>query len=208
MRQKSIFLIAMVCLLTGGVCAQTGNQRKSDVSILNLYAGFGLGTCNPGLSSSVAGTFVLSNSWGASIRYNSNHLEAKNLPGDYVDLVLFIPFVANGFPRDNRFTLSFYALKEFPTSSEYVRFGLELGPAFVFSRVAEFTPDPAYIPFLGSNYTVSYQKDNSVGFSLRAKAEFPLSRYAGLELAGFTTINALRTLLGAEICINLGLVRK
>ncbi len=206
-RAKTIYLAALICIISYSAYSQTDSLRQDKIHLSKSYLGLGFGTCNSGLGGVFSGTFILSNDWGGSIRYNPNALGAKNLPDDYYDIVLFIPFLTNGLPTDNIHVLSFLLLKEFPTQTKFVRFGIEFGPAFVKYEVARFTSVSNPIPFMGSNYDVSHDNNSSIGFSVRAKAEFPLTRFAGLEIAPNANINGFRSVLDIDFCLTLGLVR-
>ena len=207
-RLKSICLTVLIYLISNCVYSQTDSLINNKIKLLNIYSGFGVGICNSGAGVAVDGTFILSNNWGVSIRYNPNYLSARNLPDDYVDLVLFMPFLTNGLPTDDINVLSVNTIKEFPTQSKLIRFGIEFGPALVISQIAVFTPVSNWIPLLGSNYTMTHDNNTTIGLSLRGKAEFPLTRFAGLEVAAHTNINKFRSILGVEFCLNLGLIRK
>jgi hypothetical protein len=206
---RSIYLITLVCLISNCVFSQTDNLTDRKTKLANIYSGLGIGVCNSGAGVSVDGTFILSNNWGASIRYNPNYLSAKNLPNDYVDLVLFVPFLTNGLPTDDIVVLTINAVKEFPTGLKLIRFGIEFGPSLVFAKVEEFTPvENPLFPFFGSNYEVTHDKRNTVGFSLRGKIEFPLTRFAGLQVLLHTNLNSIRSVFGGEFGVTLGLVRE
>ena len=50
-------------------------------------------------------------------------------------------------------------------------------------------------------------KQETVGLSLRAKVEFPLTKVIGIELAATSNINKLKSYVGGEIHLTIGLVR-
>jgi hypothetical protein len=206
---KFICFAALFGVLSNCTYSQADSLITNKTLLSKYYVGFGAGFCNKGLEVGLSSTFILSNDWGGSIRFNSNFFEAKNLPPDYYDFVLFMPFLSNGLPSDNVNVLSFNLIKEFPTRSKLIRFGIEMGPSLVNYKIANFRPVSNPIPFLGSNYDIIRDKQSTVGLSLRLKAEFPLTRFAGLEIAAYTNVNGLQSVSGIElICLNLGLLRE
>lgn len=204
---KHICLVILFCLISYSAYPQADSLKINTLRLTGSYLGLGFGACKSGIGGVISGTFILSNNWGASIRYNPNSFLAENMPDDYIDLVLFMPFLTNGIPSDNVTALSVNIIKEFPTKTRFVRFGIEFGPAFVKYELARFTPVPNWIPLLGSNYDVSHDTDNCIGFSMRGKAEFPLTRFAGLEAAPYVNINRFRNFFGIDFCLTLGLLR-
>ncbi len=108
-------------------------------------------------------------------------------------------------PVDYVQIISIKVLKEFATSNKKLRFGIEAGPAWVNYNATKFEHNSSGI--FSSNYETSRIKKNTVGISLRAKAEFPFTKYFGLECAGFTNINNSRSFIGIELCLTFGLVR-
>ncbi|OFY65334.1 MAG: hypothetical protein A2V64_04870 [Bacteroidetes bacterium RBG_13_43_22] len=208
MKIKKIVSAAIIsCLATFMVYPQADSLATKKLQVSGAYLGMGFGAFKSGLGGVISGTFLLSNNWGISLRYNPNSMETKNMPDDYIDLVLGIPFLTNGIPSDNINAFSVHVVREFPTKTNLVRLGLELGPSFIKYEEAVFTPVDAWIPLLGSNYDVSHVPDNCIGFSIRGKIEFPLTRFAGLETAPYALINGLRSILGIDFVLTLGFLR-
>ena len=204
---KFLCLIALFGILSGNVFSQADSLAKINKELSKIFLGVGGGGSINGLGVSFSGTFILSDNWGGSIRFNGNFLKAKNLPDDYYDFVLFIPFVANGLPTDNIQILSVNIIKEFPTRLHWMKFGTEAGLSWVNSQVANFTPNSSTIPFLGSNYDLTRDIKNTVGFSIMGKAEFPVSRFVGAELDLYTNLNGSQSVFGINVCLNVGLVK-
>ena len=203
---KFICLIGLLSIFSNNGYSQADSLGNKKVRLSEFYLGLGAGPCNKGLGCGLGGTIILSDNWGGSVYFRANFLEAKNLPEDYVDFVLFLPFMSNGIPTDIVQVLSFNLLKEFPTHSKLIRFGIELGPSWTNVQIAHFTPKD-YVPGLGSNYNIIREGKNSIGLSLKVKAEFPFSGFAGLELAAYTNINKYQSVIGLDLCVTLGLVR-
>jgi hypothetical protein len=202
------YLTALFCLLNPCVYSQADSARSSELLVSETYFGLSSGLCKSGIGVAFNGTFIFTNNWGGTVSYNANILTARNLPDDYYDFVLFIPFLLNGLPTDNIQALSFNLLRAFPTQIKLIRFGIEFGPSIVNTKIAHFTPIPGPIPFFGTNYDMTRDNNYSIGLSLRGKAEFLFSRFAGIEMAGYTNINSIRPIIGFELGINFGLVRE
>ena len=203
----SLCLLVFTLCIPVTVCAQS-DSLQAGKKLAALYTSLGIDFCSNGLGVSVNGTFILSNNWGGNVRFNFNAVEAKNLPDDYYDFVLFIPWGSNGLPTDKYNMLSFNMVKEFMLSTKYLRFGVEFGPSLVMAQISEFTPVENPIPFFGSNYTITMDKKNALGLSLRGKVEAPVTRYAGVEIALFTNLNGVKSIIGMDFCLTLGLVRQ
>ena len=206
MKKVHLIFVLLVSLLSNTLFSQTEKQEGGAIQSTKVYFGFGGGFCIRGAGASISGTLILPDYWGGSVRYNTNLIKAKNLPDDYYDLVLFIPFAINGFPGDKLQSLSFNILKEFPTSNQWLRFGIEAGPAWVNYSVANFTPQSS-VPFFGSNYIITRETKNSIGFSFEVKTEFPISRFVGLEMSVHTNLNKYQSIFGINFCFTAGLVR-
>lgn len=178
-----------------------GNNHKGDLTA--FYFGGGLGIGREATPAGLSCTFFLSNNLGGSVSYKYKSFIANDLPSDYQN---GFTVYGDGKPSDKLNILSFCFIKEFPTENTRVRYGLEGGPAWVKYEQANF--DPQQSGFFGSNYGVNYIKHETIGISLRAKLEFPLATFLGLELAAFTNINKYRPFVGVEAYLTLGQVRE
>ena len=203
----SCLLFLVLSLIRQGY-SQPDTVMTGTLTVSRAYLDVGLGVYYHGIGGVVGGNIILSNNWGVNIRYNPATFDAKNLPADYVDLVLFIPFATQGIPADNVKAFSIFIVRDIPTRFNLLRFGFELGPSFIRYEEAIFTPIDNWIPFFGSNYDVSHDEYNCIGFSLLLKAEFPVTRFAGVEIAPFLGVNRFRNVAGVDLCVTLGLLRK
>jgi len=202
-----IFLLVLFSISSNYGYSQTDTLESNRVELSEYYSGFGLGYCGKGMEVEFQGTFIFSNNWGASLRYNSFFLRAKNLPDDYYNYTHIFPLAANGAPFDKLTLISFLFLKEFPTKLKFVRFGIEFGPSFIRHQLSNFEPVANPIPFLDSNYAISRENNNSIGLAFRIKVEFPITRVVGVEVAAFNSINEFQSVLGIELLLNLGILR-
>jgi hypothetical protein len=55
-----------------------------------------------------------------------------------------------------------------------------------------------------NKYIKSYAGKKSFGITLRAKLEFPVINFFGVEMAVYTEINKLQSFTGIEFYLNLG----
>ncbi len=145
---------------------------------------------------------ICSNHWGGSISYDNYSKKAQELPDDYQ---AGDP-IGNENPVDELNSLSIRLLREFPISVKFIRFGVECGPSLILYNRAHFIYEihgGAY----GGNYGIHYSFQYSAGLSLRAKAEFPLTRFLGLEIAAISNINKYQSYVGVDLNLTLGYVR-
>jgi hypothetical protein len=105
-------------------------------------------------------------------------------------------------------------VKEFSTSAKSRRFGIEAGPAWVKYNVAQFEKNPSYDPnadpWFGNiyKYYKSHIARKTIGLTLRGKAEFLPTRFSGFELAVFTNLNNVQSVIGIEFYVNIGKIRE
>ena len=205
-KAKFIYLIALFGILSNTIYSQTDSLGNDKVISFKLYTGFGGGFGSKGSTFGQSLTFVSSNSWGGSISYKTNILKNKNVPPDYYD-----DGNRTFAPRDYLTLISFNLVKEFLTSDKSMRIGIEAGPAWVKYNVAQFKLNPSYDPdnviFDIYKYRKSHIASNTIGLTLIVKAEFMPSRFSGFELAAFTNINDVQSVVGIELYFNVGKVR-
>jgi len=174
------------------------SSQKSRIKETPTFFGLGGGFCFPGSLWGVRYTFMWPSRWGGSIGLNSNIFKSDNVPPDYYD------DDKRAFaPRDYVNSFAFNIVKDFRSPKESTRYGLEFGPSLVIYREAQFELNtgstwPDY------NYQKSHSRENALGLSIRAKMQFLFSNSSGLELAAFTNINSVRSVVGFEIDLILG----
>jgi hypothetical protein len=179
-----------------------GNNLKKE-SLFQF--GFGGGICLKGGSIGFDYTFIRSNNWGGNISYKSNIIKSEDIPTDWNE------GGRTFYPKDYVKLLSFNLLREFSTSQQYIRFGVEGGLSWVIYSQAQLELNPSYDPDpdpeinwlykIGTKYKYnkSHSRSNTVGVSLRVKTEFLLSHSIGFELAAFTNINSIKPTIGLEL---------
>jgi hypothetical protein len=176
--------------------------QKPQIKNSPTYFGFGGGFCIPGSLWGVHYTFVSLSGWGGSVAINSNIFKSDDVPADYYD---------DGnrvfAPKDYINSFTFNIVKEFNSPRESRRYGLEFGPSWVIYREAQFKLNPDYDEsgiFGIYKYQKSHSRENVFGLSIRAKMEFLFSNSSGLELAAFTNINGIKSIVGFEADLILG----
>ena len=208
MRKEIFFFLLMIfSLLSGTICSQTDgpdiNKSKSTI----WYFGAGLGACTKGGVFEYSFTVATANYWGGSINFRTNLSKSDNVPSDYYDDELRV--VA---PKDYLTIVSFNFLKKFPTSKQNIRIGFETGPAWIRYNLAEFEYNPNYSPDDESDnwgvpeylYNKSHEATSKFGFSLTGRTEFVFKKSFSLDLGLYTVINGFQSIVGLNVCINLG----
>jgi len=206
-----VFPAVITSLLSSTIWSQTDTLNISKASPVYWYFGSGFGACNRGGVLELSFTVTSSNFWGGSLNFRTNMSRSDNVPSDYYDdSKRVIP------PKDYLSVLSLNLVKKFQTSNKYLRIGFEAGPSWVRYNLAEFEynldydPDKEYSSwnwFLPNYmYYKSHDATSAIGLSLAAKTEFPFTRYLGLELSLYSIINNIQSVIGLDICVDLGRV--
>ena len=156
-----IFLV--LYLVTGAAMAQDAIKESSGARLTRVYLGVGGSDPMVGIN----GNFILSNEWGCSVGFDNFGKQAEEMPYNYKPGLEIIDILSNE-THDELRSYSVRLMKEFPTSSKLIRFGVEAGPSMVHYRKAHFTPNTAEFN-LGSNYNIAYTYNNGVGLSLRER---------------------------------------
>jgi hypothetical protein len=202
--KKNIFLplVLLFGTLTNNIWSQTDSLKINKLSPAIYYLGFGFGPNTRGGNFELSFTFTTSGYWGGSLNLRNGYVKLANVPADYGGQFGRLP------PFDSFMILSFDLVKKFPTAGKSVRFGFEAGPSYVKYNLTKLVIDPNY-GFPGVyKYDKVHTPKNALGVSLTAKTEFPFSRFIGCELGLFTIINKVQSVLGLNVCLTLGKVRK
>jgi len=210
MKNTILFTALFMFLIPQTLFCQAKKASTEKTKLTAIYLDIGVGVAKGTLSGGGL-NFILSNNLGGSFSFNELVIEAKKLPNDYKPSSFLGYRIGN--PEDKVQSYSLRFLKEFPTNNIKVRFGLEGGPSIVKYTAKEFVksvsqPISLFILFgETSNYKSTTTTNNTIGASFRAKMEFPIGRWIGLELALNSNINQYHTYVGAEIHMTVGLVR-
>lgn len=199
---KKLILIVNLLFLAFPIYGQdtipTAKEKESSIVYINFDGGIATG--KSGGVVEIALNVIIPTNWGLSCGYSENFKTAKNLPSDYHSLWY-------GDPTDHLTALSLRLNKVFPTHSKKIRFGLEAGPSLIIYKELRFEKNNNS-GWFNNTYNTNEDKQISIGLSLKAKVEFPLSRYFGLELAAISNINGKQSYVGIMFGISTGVLRK
>lgn len=196
-----LLLILLFSVLPNNTWAQTDSLKIDKVNPVLLYIGFGGGPNTRGGNLDLNFSVISSGGFGGSFHFISGGVKMKNVPSDYGGQF-------GRLPPFNDFTiLSFNFLKNFSASERYLRFGFETGPSWVRYDLIELELNPYYPGVFQYKYNKIHTVKSTVGLSAVMKVDFPFSRFFGCDLAFFGIINKLQSVVGLDICLNLGMVR-
>ena len=207
--KKTLFLILTIlfCLLPNITWAQTDSTEIQTDKIGIWYFGIGGGNCNRGVDIDLSFTITSSNYWGGSINFMTGIVKSDNVPSDYYEGGLRLTKIS---PKDFLDVIALNFVKKIPIPQKSARFGFEAGPSWVRWNVAEFTLNPNYDPnwpLPQYKYYKSHYVKSTVGLSLVAKAEFPLAEFVGIEFSLYSVINSIQSVIGFNLCLDLGKVK-
>jgi hypothetical protein len=206
------FFILFFSLLSDTICSQTDSLDIHETNPMRWYFGSGIGVGSKGGVFELSFTMASSNFWGGSLNFRTNMAKSDNVPTDYYDDGLRVIS-----PKDYLSVLSFNFLKKFEFPATPVRFGFETGPAWVRYNLAEFEANSNYDPNYERSswdwgppnylYLKSHEATSTIGFSIAAKTEFPFKSFFSMELTVYTVLNNIQSVVGLDICLNLGKIR-
>ncbi len=162
---------------------------------------FGFGATYP-WGGMITGGFYNQGGWGGTLTATGRWYEAKNRPADYTGSGLL--FDNKNRVNDYSYVVALRALKEIPSDSKHLKFGIEAGPAWIHTSTADhFIPVTGW-HFFSANYTYERVKDNSIGLSLRGKIEWSATRLTGFELGLNATISEAKSYFGIDLIETFG----
>jgi hypothetical protein len=205
MKQKNFFLITLFVIMSNNIFSQTDSLTSNKVRLSKMSFGMELGTCRKGMIVGLDYTFLNSKGVGGSLGYNFNVAKSKDVPSDYY---------STGWrmiaPRDFLTLVWLDLAKDFMSSNHKTRFGIELGPSWTRNNLARIKINPHYDPngwyynFDPNKYSKSHVANNTIGLNLKAKVEFQVLDFCGLEIAAFTNLNSYYSVIGLKFCCNFG----
>jgi hypothetical protein len=204
--KKIIILLFFIpfCFISYNVCSQTDTVGVNKNKIGVWYFGMGFGNCNRGIHGDLSFTITSANYLGGSINLLFGMARSKNVPSDYKEGGLRVMT-----PMDYLDVLAFNFVKQIPIPQRSVRFGFEAGPSWVRWNNAEFDLNPNYDPdwpLPQYKYLKSHVVKNTIGLSLAAKTEFQPLEFFGIGLSVYSVINRIQSVIGLELCLELGRV--
>jgi len=194
-----------LCMSYNAAWCQTDSIESKENKIGMLYFGVGGGPCTRGGSFDLSINIASSKYIGGGINFKPGIMKSNNVPSDYYDDGLRV-----FSPKDYLDVLSFNFLVQFPTKSPLIRFGFETGPSWVRYNLAEFQLNPYYNdpdwPLPQHKYHKSHVVKSTAGIYIAAKLNFPFISFFGADLSLYTVINKIQSVIGFDICLNLGKV--
>ncbi|MCF8429278.1 MAG: hypothetical protein K9G64_04025 [Bacteroidia bacterium] len=175
-------------------------QNNSAISCASLYVNLGIGIVPSGPIFGIGINTLYSNNWGGSFAFNHNEWQSDNLPSNYARGIM------NNIPVDFINSFAIRVVKIFPNIDNKIRFGLAGGLNLMQYEKKYFVINP-YPGWFGSNYNEIYTDKYSIGISLKAKVEFCLFKYLGLQVAVISNINQYQPYIGGEIQLITGKLR-
>jgi hypothetical protein len=204
-RAKVIYLAAFLGIFSCNLFAQTDSLIINKPQSGAVYFGFGAGFGSCGSTWGLRGEFVSRTGWGLGLSLKTNIVKNKNTPDDY-----YVDGNRTISPKDYLTLLSIGMIKEFPISDKSNRIGIEAGLSYVKYNIARFEwnsgYDPSASPWFGNThrYYKSHSATRNIGLNLRTKAELLHDRFTVIELALYSNINNLRSVIGLELYITFG----
>lgn len=212
---RTLLLLFLLMLIGfGAVCAQrTGalsppRQLEAEAAYFSLALGKG----TTGIAGGYSANLLFNNRWGSSLSMRQYGFQSPNLPQDFepgfLSNSLSQPW-ENDLTMDRIKTVSLKIVRTIPTRDKNLRLGFEAGPSW--TRYQE----RIYIPLESSldgniqtpSHTSNFKTHHSVGAEFRAKLEFPVSKWMGLEVATLTHLNKHQSYFGVEAAVSFGKVR-
>ncbi|HRK26040.1 MAG TPA: hypothetical protein PK239_02000 [Chitinophagales bacterium] len=165
---------------------------------LNLGGGGGTGG-----SLGVGLNYVSAKNTGFEVSYRFFTPRAKNMPSDYQPgLCIF----GNCQPDDYAHFINTMFKFHKALNAKPVRYELSAGPGLLLYNEAHFTPQNG--GWFGSNYHIYREMKLSAGLSVRGALSVWLLKRFGIEIAVFTNLNPMRSVVGAEVYLLLGRLRR
>jgi hypothetical protein len=174
--------------------------RKGNNFIYYFETGFGFNT--RGLNFDMSFFAGSANVLGGTLNFMAGYINLKDIPSDYYSLFRW-------FKPTNSFTAISPALTlKFTNPKQTFRFGFEAGPSFMKWNTVKLELNPNY-PELGEyKYNKIEDQERTTGCYLALKADIPATQFLGCSFTMFGIINNIGHLLGFDITITLGQVKR
>jgi len=204
-KAKVIYLAAFLGIFSCNIFAQTDSLIINQPGSGRSYFGFGAGFGSCGSTWGLRGAYVSGAGWGIGLSVKSNIVKSKDTPGDY-----YVDGNRTIAPKDYLTLVSLDMIKEFSISGKSNKIGIEAGLSYVKYNVAQFSwnsgYDPNSNPWYGNThrYNKSHSATRTIGVDLRTKAELLHDRFTVIELALYSNINSIRSVIGLELYITFG----
>jgi hypothetical protein len=198
-----ISVTALIFCLFGNVRAQTDSLNLRTGQNIFWYFELGFGPNNRGANFDMSFTASSAKVLGGSLNFMTGYVKLKDVPSDYY----------NGLfrwstPISTFWDLSLNLTVKMSGPDKSFRFGLEAGPSFMRYDMVELKINPDYPDLFEYKYNKIHTMHNTAGLYCAMKAEIPALNYLGCSFILFCNINKIQSLVGFDVCISLGKVRK
>ncbi|MFN0174733.1 MAG: hypothetical protein ACKVU0_08820 [Saprospiraceae bacterium] len=216
MKKVSVLFIVIFGLTNICLYAQVDSfaTQKNHLKASPIYIGIG-GSYPLGIV--VTGGAFSRHGWGGSVNFHWIYGPTKNKPSDYDGGNSLFDDNSDNLDPDFMRAFSPRILKNFVTKSENVLLGIEVGPSFVKTKIAQNfirNPNPCSIdPFSGirfceRNYSYERIESKSTGLSLKGKLGVKIPNTLEFEVGVHSNLNSNWSYFGVEILGTLGVFRK
>jgi len=192
------------------------NAQSRTSKLEKIYGQSGIG---PASKSGYSGSFAVQSVWKnnlvATISYQRISSNPKNLPSDYkqgYSIVLFFP-LPDPMPEQKLNIISLTAGKFFPSGRKTwftTEAGLSLvtGDKFTFNRQQIQSENVVFFAYETSNYNASKEKVSGIGGQLKADFNWAFCSFAGVGAGIYANLNSIQSVVGGEIRINVGWMKR
>jgi hypothetical protein len=198
-------LATFLGIFSGTLFAQTDSLSINKPGSARSYFGFGAGLGSCGSTWGLRGGHISNGGFGFGLSVKTNIVKNKNTPGDY-----YVDGNRSISPKDYLTLVSLDMIKEFSISGKSSKMGIEGGLSFTKYNIAQYSwnsgYDPNASPWFGNThrYNKSHSATRTIGLDLRTKAELLRDKSTVIELALYSNINNLRSVIGLEVYITFG----
>lgn len=139
--------------------------------------------------------------YGFSLNANYDLYQAPNLPDDYESgFTLF----GDKNVVNTAMEINARALYALPVGNN-MRLNLQAGPSLFIGEKSTFTPTSS--SGLGSNYTVEEETKVTIGASLKAGLDIPISNRVGVGIHALGNVNSMHSYIAGGVSLQFGMVR-
>lgn len=204
MKKPGFFtLLLLLSLLSGYSWSQTDSLKTIKPQSTLWYMGLGTGPNTRGMNFNWSITVTSMNGLGASLNLYTGFIRLENVPSDY-----YSDWFRWTTPSDRFTVLSCNLVKKFISPKGSFRLGFEAGPAWVYTDLLTLELNPRYPDPFEYKYNKIHTIRNSTGLTLAIKSDFPFLNVGGVDVALIGVINSYRSIVGLDVCIIFGRVRK
>lgn len=188
------------------------NAQSKTSALKKIYGQMGGG---PVSKSGSSGNFAFQSVWKnnlvGTLSYQSVSANPKNLPSDYkrgYSYFILLP-VPDAMPEQEISILSLTVGKLFSSGRKTwftTEAGISLvkGDKFTFNRQAVQNENLIFVGYSTSNYTIQKESTSGMGGQLKVDFSWAFCSFAGLGVGVHANVNAVQSVIGTELKINIG----